>query len=277
MEAAALQRRIQRYGWDKAAECYDRFWAEQIAPAQRRLLQRAAVRPGELVLDVACGTGLVTFPAAEATGPSGLVLGTDISEGMVERLRREAARRGLAHVRAERADAERLLFPDGSFDVALCALGLMYVPDPVAALAEMHRVLVAGGRAAVVVWGERRHCGWAEIFPIVDRRVQSDVCPMFFQLGSRGALERCFRQAGFVDVEEERLTAPMRYATAGEALGAAFTGGPVALAYSRFDDPTREEAHAEYLASIEPYRRDGDGYLIPGEFVVACARKEGPA
>jgi hypothetical protein len=56
------------------------------------------------------------------------------------------------------------------------------------------------------------------------------------------------------------------------AIGAAFVGGPVALAYSRFDEPTREGAHAEYLASIEPHRR-GVGYAIPGEFVVARARK----
>jgi ubiquinone/menaquinone biosynthesis C-methylase UbiE len=269
---SGLQRRVQRYGWDKAASCYDRFWREQLAPAQARLLERAAIRPGERVLDVASGTGLVTFPAAEAAGRTGRVVATDLSDRMVEGLREAAARRGLPQVRAERADAERLPFADGAFDVALCALGLMYVPAPVAALAEMRRVLVAGGRVAVVVWGQRRRCGWAEIFPIVDRRVQSDVCPLFFQLGAEGALRGCLEHAGFVEVRDERLSVPMWYASAEDALGAAFAGGPVALAYSRFDERTREDAHAEYLASIEPYRHDG-GYLIPGEFVVAHGRR----
>jgi hypothetical protein len=64
----------------------------------------------------------------------------------------------------------------------------------------------------------------------------------------------------------------LRYSTADDACGAAFAGGPVALAYSRFDDETRREAHAEYLASIEAYRR-GERYEIPGEFVVAKGRK----
>jgi hypothetical protein len=61
----------------------------------------------------------------------------------------------------------------------------------------------------------------------------------------------------------------LSYDTADDALGAAFAGGPVALAYSRFDDATRSGAHAEYLASIAPFR-DGDGYRVPGEFVVAA-------
>ena len=74
------------------------------------------------------------------------------------------------------------------------------------------------------------------------------------------------------DVRRERLEVVLRYATAEDALGAAFAGGPVALAYSRFDEPTRDGAHDEYLQSIAPYRR-GDGYEIPGEYVVALATR----
>ncbi len=163
---------------------------------------------------------------------------------------------------------------DGSFDAALCGLGLMYVPDPVAALAEMHRVLGPGGRAAAAVWGARAGCGWAEIFPIVDARVSSDVCPLFFQLGTRDSLARAFAEAGFVDVRHERIQVGLRYATPEDALTAAFKGGPVALAYSRFDERTRAVVHAEYLQSIEEHR-DGSGYCIPGEFVVAAGSKPG--
>lgn len=267
-----LQRRIQRYGWDKASESYEPFWSRQLKPAQDRLLEVARLRPGERVLDLACGTGLITFPAAEQVGENGAVVATDLSQKMVETIERETAARRLSHVRAVRMGSEELRFEDGSFDVVLNGLGLMYVPDPPRAHREMHRVLRSGGRGVAAVWGERRRCGWAEIFPIVDRRVHSEVCPMFFQLGTQDILERGFHDAGFQNVESERLLVTLHYESEEEALGAAFAGGPVALAYSRFDDRTREEAHREYLASIEPFRR-GNRYEIPGEFVVVAGRK----
>jgi ubiquinone/menaquinone biosynthesis C-methylase UbiE len=265
---ARLQRRVQRYGWDKAAEHYERFWAEQLEPAQALLLRLAALAPGERVLEVAGGTGLVTFRAAEAVGPTGAVVATDISDQMVELLRVGAAERGMTQVTAERMEAEALTVDDASFDVTLCSLGLMYVPDPERSLREMHRALKPGGRAVAAVWGPRAACGWAEIFPIVERRVVSEVCPLFFQLGGGDALRWTMEAAGFGEVEVERISITLDYATAEAACGAAFAGGPVALPYAKFDDALRREVHAEYLESIAGFRR-GDGYAIPGEFVVA--------
>jgi ubiquinone/menaquinone biosynthesis C-methylase UbiE len=266
-----LQRRVQRYGWDKAAAYYERYWQRQLAPAQDRLIELAALEPGMRVLDVACGTGLVTFRAAELVGPSGTVLATDISDEMVKSAASEATRRRHSNVDARRMDAEALDAPDGSFDVVLCALGLMYVPEPVTALREMRRVLAPGGRAVAAVWGARDRCGWAEIFPIVESRVQSDVCPMFFRLGTGEELRRAFDAAGFADVRADRLSSVLRYESDEEACGAAFAGGPVALAYSRFDGPTRDSAHADYLASIRAWK-NAAGYDVPGEFVVAAGR-----
>ena len=271
-----LQRRVQRYGWDKAAPLYEAYWQRQLAPAQQRLLELAELAPGERVLDVACGTGLVTFPAAERVGASGSVIATDLSDAMVSRVRQAAEQRGLAHVSARRMDAEALDLPAASVDAVLCALGLMYVPDPGVALAEFHRVLRPGGRMVAAVWGARKHCGWAEIFPIVDRRVQSEVCPMFFQLGTGEALGALAEAAGFADVTTDRLSTTLEYADDAAAVGAAFAGGPVALAYSRFDAATRASAHAEYLASIAPFRHAG-GYRIPGEFSVVRGRILPPA
>jgi len=264
---AKLQRRVQRYGWNRACDHYEAHWSRQLEPAQTLLLDQAALAPGERVLDVACGTGLVTLRAAERVGPRGAVVGTDISERMVEAARSLASRRGLRHVRFERMDAEELAFPDASFHAALDALGLMYVPDPVAALREMRRVLRPGGRAAACVWGARANCGWAEIFPIVDARVNTDVCPLFFQLGTGDALAAAFSAAGFSEVRSERIRTELRYRSPEDALGAVFAGGPVAMAYGRFDEPTRAEAHGEYLESIERYRTPDGGYAIPGEFV----------
>jgi SAM-dependent methyltransferase len=185
---------------------------------------------------------------------------------MVKAIRELAAERGVAG-EFSRQDAEQLDFDDGTFDATLCALGLMYVPDGQKAVAELHRVLRPGGRAVAAVWGARRNCGWAEIFPIVERRVASDVCPLFFMMGSGDVLADTFTLAGFGQVEAARITTTLEYATAEDALGASFAGGPVALAYSRFDDEARESAHAEYLESIAAFRA-GAGYRVPGEFVV---------
>ena len=182
---AKLQRRIQRYGWDKAVDLYEQHWQQQLAPAQTRLLEMADIRPGERVLDVACGTGLVTCRVARQVGERGTVVGVDVAGKMVAYAQQVAASQHLRQVTWARMDAEELLLPDGTFDVALCALGLMYVPHPVKALQEMYRVLQPGGRAVAAVWGRRDRCGWADIFPIVDARVTTEVCPLFFHLGTQ--------------------------------------------------------------------------------------------
>jgi ubiquinone/menaquinone biosynthesis C-methylase UbiE len=265
---ARLQRRVQRYGWDKASGCYEEFWQEQLRPARDRLLEMAALRPGESALDIACGTGLVSFEALEILGRDGYLLGTDISERMVEKATAIAAELDVHNVRFQWMDAEDLQADDSNFDVAICSLGLMYIPDPRKALEEMRRVLRPGGRAVCSVWGPRESCGWAELFEIVDRNVASEVCPMFFQLGRPEMLELTFKAAGFAGVAVSRIATQLLYRDDREALGAAFEGGPVALAYHKFSDAVKDTVHADYLASIAQYRRD-DGYAIPGEFVVA--------
>lgn len=267
---ARLQRRVQRYGWNKAAAHYESYWSAQLKPAQDLMLAMANLQPGEHVLDIACGTGLVTFRAADAVGPHGVIAASDISEDMVASVAAAAAARGITGD-FRRMDAEVLDHPDASFDAVLCGLGLMYVAEPPNALREMRRVLRPGGRAAAAVWGARKHCGWAEIFPIVEARTASDVCPMFFSLGTGSTLADAFRAAGFGDVRQERISVPIVFPTADAAVGAAFIGGPVALAHSRFDDATRESAYAEYLQSIDMHRRD-EAYHVPGEFVAVVGR-----
>ena len=268
----ALQRRVQRYGWDKAAEYYENSWQDQLKPAQEKLLQLAQVKPGEKIIDIACGTGLVSFPLADKTGEDGFVTATDISERMVEMARSAAKEKNYTHIEFERMDAEELKLQDGIYDVAVCALGLMYFPDPIKALKEMWRVLKPGGRAVAAVWGQRDHCGWAEIFEIVDRRVSSEVCPMFFNLGNNTMLERSFTAAGFTHLISERISTELLYANAAEACGAAFAGGPVALAYFKFADAVKEEVQQEYLSSIQAFH-ENNRYAVPGEFVIVSGYK----
>ena len=268
---AKVPRWVQRQGWDRAVSYYQTYWQEQLRPAHERILAAAELRPGQHVIDIACGTGLVTLPAAMEVGPNGHVLATDLSQKMLDDTMRRAQLAGLANVEVLRCDAEQL-DATGPFDVALCSLGLMYVPSPPAAMSEMRRVLRSGGVAVVSTWGARRNCGWAELFPIVDARVSSDVCPMFFALGTSDCLADLIEHADFTDVEQTRLSVDLVYADEAAALGAAFLGGPVALAYSRFDDATKASAHDDYLASIAPYRQ-GAGYRVPGEFVIASGRR----
>lgn len=265
---ARLQLRVQRYGWDRSASHYEDSWREQLAPAQSLMLERAALTEGQAVLDVACGTGLATFAAARAVGKTGRVLATDLSQGMLDLAEEVAVREGLGNVTFARMDACRLDVPDGEFDVALCGLGLMYVPEPLDAFNEMKRALRQGGRVSVAVWGQRNRCGWAGIFPVVEARVESDVCPLFFQLGTGETIAAEMQRAGFGGVELHRITTTLRYDSGESACRAAFAGGPVAMAYSRFDEKTRHEAHADYLETIATFRR-GQAYEIPGEFVIA--------
>ncbi len=270
---ARLQRRVQRYGWDAAARVYESTWRDNLQPAHDLMFELSALKPGDAVVDVACGSGLATFRAATCVGDQGSVVATDISAEMTALVQREADRLAIDTVTAHRMDAEALDLENEQFDVALCALGLMYVPDPTAALREMRRVLRPGGQAVVSVWGARKNCGWADLFPIVDSVVESEVCPLFFGLGAGDGLKTTVETAGFEDVDARRLQFSIRYDSVKAALEAMIDGGAVALAAKRFDKATRDKVDKAFLASIEPYRDQDGRYDIPGEFVVASATR----
>ena len=267
---ARLQLRVQRSGWDRAAPRYDEGWLSALQPATALVLDRAGLRPGQRVLDVACGTGVLTLAASQRVTDSGAVTGTDISETMLA-----LAQERVPASRFVRADAKTLdaVLPPAHFDAVLCGFGLMYMPEPESALSAMTRLLRSKGRLVASVWGERQACVGSDIFEIVDARVCSEVCPMFFRLGTGDALSGALRSAGLMDVDFQRLPAVLTYPSPQAACDAAFLGGAVALAYSHFDDATRKAVRAEYLASIEGYR-NGTGYRLPSEFVVAWGSSE---
>lgn len=265
-----LQRRVQRYGWDLAASAYESLWAAQLAPAQAHVMACAGLMPGDHVVDVACGTGTITLQAAACVSPGGDVVGVDLSGRMVETARARALQQQCFNARFERMDAERLELPDDTFDVALCALGLMYVPHPERAIAEMRRVLRPHGRIILAVWGERAQCGWSELFPIIDAEVTSEVCPLFFRLGQDDALAEVCVAAGLDVSSRARITTTLSFKDDDEACDAAFVGGPVALAWSRLDSVARMRVRSRYLGSIARWRRDRC-FRIPAQFVVVAA------
>lgn len=273
---AKLQRRVQRYGWDLAASAYEALWSDALAPAQQALLTLAQPRAGEHVVDVACGTGRVALAAAQAVGPTGRVIGVDLSQRMIDAARAASLEAGLGdRCDFARMDAEQLDLPPASQDLVCCAFGLMYCPQPAAALCEMRRILRTGGRLALAIWGERERCGWSGVFPIVDAEVASDVCPLFFQLGQPGMLARACGEAGFRVIAERRLAATLAWRDEREACRAALVGGPVALAWSRFDAPAQSRVERAYLDSIAPWRGSA-GYRIPAEFVLVVADVSNP-
>jgi ubiquinone/menaquinone biosynthesis C-methylase UbiE len=160
----------------------------------------------------------------------------------------------------------------GAFDAVTSAFGLMFAAERAAAFAEMARVTAPGGRVSICVWGRRAACGFAEVFPIVDAHVASEVCPLFFSLGAPGAPTAYLERAGFCDVVEDSVPITLSWRSADEACQAMLEGGAVALAWNRFSPETRAVVRAEYLASLEPFRR-GARYDVAAEVMFATARR----
>ncbi|GAA3351713.1 hypothetical protein GCM10020358_82470 [Amorphoplanes nipponensis] len=132
--------------FDQAAASYDSVGVDFFTPMGSELVRRAAVRPGEHVLDVGCGRGAVLLSAAAAAGPTGRVVGIDLAPAMVELTR--AATASLPGVSVRVGDAGAPDFPPGSFDVVTAGLVLFFLPDLPAALAAYRRLLRPGGRLA---------------------------------------------------------------------------------------------------------------------------------
>src|SRR5215510_9620836 len=136
----------------KAAELYERYPARYIlGPWAPLLVDAARLTAGERVLDVACGTGVVTRIAANRVGPTGHVVGVDLNPGMVGVARSLPVPIGASIEWLERSALD-LRLEDASFDVVLCQQGLQFFPDKGVALREMRRVLDRGGRLALSVW-----------------------------------------------------------------------------------------------------------------------------
>jgi len=176
-------------------------WAVQVADA-------AALGPGQRVLDVACGTGVVSRVALARVGSAGAVTGLDPNRGMLA-----VAERRAPAVRWTHGAAEQLPFPDAAFDAVVSQFGLMFFRDRKRAIAEMLRVLARGGRWAVAVWDRVENIpAYAAEVALLERLAgtrAADALRAPFVLGDRDALAALFREAGAADarVTTERATA----------------------------------------------------------------------
>lgn len=134
-----------RKTFDAWAPLYDATHAWTL-PKRREARLALGLRPGDRVLDLACGTGLNLPHPSSLVGESGRVVGVDLSSRMLEIARRRIARHGLGNAEVREGDAARLPFPDASFEAVLCTFALNIIPDYRRAIAEGLRVLAPGGR-----------------------------------------------------------------------------------------------------------------------------------
>src|SRR2546422_236664 len=146
----------QRNDWDSAAQGWH-DWQELItgatAAVSERLVELAAIKPGDRVLDVAAGSGEPSLTAAKVVGPEGSVVATDISAGMLEFGRERAAAAGIDNIQFVESDASSLDYPEGSFDAALSRWGIIFEPDAEAAAARVRGFLKPGAKMAISSWG----------------------------------------------------------------------------------------------------------------------------
>ena len=150
----------QRHLRGTGAEIYERCLVPAFSPpGQPCLIEQAALQPGERVLDVACGTGVVARLAAQPVGPTGQIIGLDNDAEMLAVARSLPPIPGVS-LEWQEGSALAMPFADASFDALLCQQGLQFFPDRPAALREMHRVLVPGGRLVLSVWGPLEAMPW---------------------------------------------------------------------------------------------------------------------
>jgi len=144
--------------WDRISELYLREVDPRFATVVEHVVKRADLKPGHRVVDLGTGTGSVAIEAAGLVGPAGKVTGVDISPDMLALTRRRVVESGYTNIDLREGRAEQLPAGDGSFDVLLASLSLMYVIDRAAAAREMRRVLRPGGRFVAAVWAAAERC-----------------------------------------------------------------------------------------------------------------------
>lgn len=194
------------------AETYERFMVPPLfAPFAKRLVDIAAPREGDQVLDVGCGTGVVAREVAARVGPSGAVTGIDLNPGMlaVARVESDAPDQSIDW---HEGRAESLPFADGSFTLALCQFSLMFFADRPAALSEMHRVLSDDGRVALSVWqGLDVHPFYRTLHDVIGRHLGTSSVGDIFALGDPDQLSRLLTEAGFRDVQVTPVSLTARF------------------------------------------------------------------
>ena len=254
-----------------AAENYERYFVPKIAtPVSVALLEAAALRPGERVLDVACGTGLIARRAAERVGPSGTVTGLDLSPDMIEVARAVSPSTIEWHV----GDATSLPFADDTYDVVLCQMGLMFMQDRHAAVAEMRRVTAVGGRVAVNTPGVV-----PPLFALMEQALVDHISAdlggfvqAVFSLDDPEDVASLLRHVGLLDVTAAVATATLDLGAPAEFLWQYLNLTPMGPLVARAGTRAQEALEREVVESWQPFVRNGT-MSINLPVVVASGRR----
>ncbi|MCV2890090.1 class I SAM-dependent methyltransferase [Ruegeria aquimaris] len=270
--------------WGKSASgmkwlTFEEQIAASFAPVVDLLLDRAALEPGQRVLDIGCGLGDVTLAAARAVGPTGHALGVDISTPFLDRARQRSS--GMGNVEYALADAQTEPFAPADRDAMISRFGMMFFSDNVAAFANIARALKPGGRMTFAAWGPLAGNPWFYIphraatdrlgqMPKVDRNAPG---PLAFHDIDR--VTGLMAKAGLADIEARasdlNLTPPGGL-TGASALCTRL--GPAARVLAHFDGSEADEAAIRdaVSAALEPYVEDGR-VLMPATINLFQARR----
>lgn len=280
-EPQAFKQAVRRQ-WDQSARGWNdhsasiRAW---LAQATEAMIDMAGIAPGARVLDVAAGAGDQTLDIARRVGPQGFVLATDLSPAIMALAQDNVARAGCTQVRTLVADGERLPVEDAGFDATVSRLGLMFFPDPLQGLREMHRALRPGGGACTMVFAgpERnpclgilmstalRHAGLAPRDPFQPGSLMS--------LGRPGAADELFRRAGFRDVATTALQAPFRLPTAAHYLDfIRSSAGPIQQILGRLEPAAAQAAWDEMAERLQAFTTP-QGWVGPNELLLTAGRR----
>jgi ubiquinone/menaquinone biosynthesis C-methylase UbiE len=260
------------YGGNPPAN-YERFFVPAIgAPLAADLIRLASLRPGERVLDVACGTGVVARLASQQVGDTGTVTGLDINPGMLA-VARSVTPPGML-IDWREASAEAMPLPDVSFDVGLCQMGLQFMPDKHAALREMQRVLVRGGRLILNVPGPTPR-PFAIMGEALARHIGAEAAGFVnhvFSLHDAAEIQNLISGAGFHDVSVQSDTKLLRLPAPEEFLWQYVHSTPLAGAVAQVDDERRGSLERDVVAKWQEFVEDR-AVVLDVRVVVATARK----
>jgi SAM-dependent methyltransferase len=259
--------------WAANADTFDRA----VARYQRPLLDAAALRPADRVLDVGCGNGRTSVDAARRAR-SGEVLGVDLSAAMLRTARARAEAEGLTNVRFEQADAQVHEFEANSVDVVLSHTGGTFFADPIAAWTLIGRALRPQGRVAMLAWQPVPANEWiSEIGTALSAGrpipLPPPGVPGPFAFGDPDAARQVLTAAGFTDVGLRSLTEPMWFGD--DADGAcAFILGVSGWMLDGLDDEGRNRALAALRRTVEAHTGDG-GVEFGSAMWLITARRPG--
>jgi SAM-dependent methyltransferase len=248
------------------------------ASTTKRMLELSAPKPGDRVLELACGPGGVGLAAAPLVGPDGEVVLSDVAAEMTSIAAARADALGLRNVHTRELDLEEIDEPDGSYDVVLCREGLMFALDPARATREIRRVLRPGGRVALAVWGPRDRNPWlGVVLDTVSAHFGTPIPPPGipgpFSLDDASTLAGLLRDAELGDVVVDELPVPTYAATIEEWwTRTSALAGPLATMLAALPEDAALALHARLQEAVTPYRT-ANGLEFPGVTLLACARR----